>query len=65
MIDLIVVETNRYAQQYIVDHMPLLPHSPVIDWKPATPDKIRSFSGPLYTDGNNLEASSKYVLVVG
>ena len=45
IIDLIVVETNRYAQQYIADHMPLPPHSPVNDWKPTTPDEIRCFLG--------------------
>jgi len=44
IIDLIVAETNRYADQYI-SRNEIAPHSPVKTWQPTDRDEMKTFLG--------------------
>jgi len=44
MVDLMVLETNRYADQYIAANV-LKPHSAVQNWVPTNRDKMFAFIG--------------------
>ena len=44
VIDLVVIQTNRYAEQYIASHV-LPPHSSVNRWHPTDRDEMYTFLG--------------------
>ena len=44
VIDLVVMQTNRYAEQYIASHV-LPPHSSINRWHPTDRDDMYTFLG--------------------